>query len=149
MIEEERKKVLEQVEKAKKEMEKHSIGCIKEILDIFKKRKLQNIVVYQILNRITDAMETRDPALKISKIITRMILREQQENKPIEEGANKMKFKVETLPEKTKIKCDCKPPEQAILKVTFPDGKEIYLCRVAYKIEMEDIMKKEHEAKFE
>ena len=52
-----------------------------------------------------------------------------------------MKFKVEELPEKTKVKCDCKLPSQAILKVTFPHGDIVYLCRNSFKKEIEERMR--------
>ena len=60
------------VEKARRtirEYEKHSNECVKEVLDIFEKRKLEPVIAYHVLTRITNAMECEDPTLKIARLL--------------------------------------------------------------------------------
>ncbi len=52
-----------------------------------------------------------------------------------------IKYKIEQLEKNTKVKCDCKPPKQAILKVTLSTGEEFYLCRKALKLFVDDYLK--------
>ena len=80
------------VEKAKKlieEYRKHKDECIKEVLDIFEKRKLEPIIAYHMLTSVTRAMEKEDPKLKMARVITEKIV----------DGARKERGGTEPIPE--------------------------------------------------
>ena len=76
----------ERIKKCMDEYGKHSETCMKEILEIFEKRKIQPVVAYQILTKLIKTMEETDPKMKLARLITeRIIKRMKQRGEPIPE----------------------------------------------------------------
>ncbi len=80
---------MEKAEKIKKCMDdyrKHAEECMREILEIFERRKIEPVVAYQILGRLIETMEKTDPRMKLARIITEKIIkRMRQRGEPIPE----------------------------------------------------------------
>lgn len=80
---------MEKAEKIKKcidDYERHAEECMKEILGMFEKRKIDPIVAYQILIRLIDTMERTEPKMKLARMITeKMVKILRQRGEPIPE----------------------------------------------------------------
>ena len=82
----EKNKRIEIIKKCMDDYTKYSEICMKEILGIFEKRKIQPVVAYQILNRLTETMEKTEPKLKLARMITERIIKKiKQRGEPIPE----------------------------------------------------------------